>query len=73
MDRVVEVRLQVLAKCLAHACELDRIAPSGDLRVAVVPPRQVNQRQPAGIIRPAVVGLKGGDEDTGHKLAFGHE
>lgn len=70
MNCVVKVRLKILAKIFTHLAELDRISSCGDFRVAIVPTRQIRQRQPTRIVWPAVVGFKGGDQDAGHEGSF---
>ena len=73
MNCVVKVWLKILAQIFAHSAEVDRISSCGDFRVAIVPARQIRHRQPTRIVWPAVVGLKGGDQDAGHEGSFGAE
>ena len=66
MKGKVVVFLQICTKLLAHLSKIDWVSPSRQLNRTIKPIRQIHQRQPARIVRPAVVGFKCGKENAGH-------
>ncbi len=47
VDRVVEILPQVVFQLLPHFIEIDRVATRGDFQITFVPPREINECQPA--------------------------
>lgn len=66
MQGKIVVFLQVGAKFLAHSAQVDRIPAGHDLHRTAVPACQIDQRQPAGIFGPAVVGFERSKQDANH-------